>query len=155
MTNFPIDRADRRLLVALQRDASQTAQQLGEGLEMSASQAGRRKQRLESEQIIRGYQANLDPQKLGLSVQALVQVEMRLHNVEQAALFRALITDMPEVTSAWTLTGDADYVLRVFCTDLHALNHLIHHVLLAHQGVARVKSQIVMDQLKDDAPLPL
>ena len=155
MTNNAIDRADKRLLVALQQDASQTAQQLGDVLKMSASQAGRRKQRLESEHFIRGYQANLDPHKLGLTVQALVQVEMQVHDPEQAAGFRALITDLPEVTSAWTLTGDADYVLRVFCIDLQALNHLIHDVLLAHRGVARVKSQIVMDQFKNDSPLPL
>ena len=39
--------------------------------------------------------------------------------------------------------------------DLPALNALIHGVLLPHPAVARVQSQIVMDQLKSDAPLPI
>ena len=155
MNNSPIDQPDKRLLLALQLDATQTAQQLGDALNLSSSQAGRRKQRLENEQFIEAYQAKLDPQKLGLTVQALVQVEMRLHGTEHAENFRALIKDLPQVTSAWTLTGDADYLLRVYCKDLQGLNQLIHDVLLAHQGVAKVKSQIVMDQLKSDAPLPL
>jgi DNA-binding Lrp family transcriptional regulator len=52
------------------------------------------------------------------------------------------------------LTGDADYLLRAYCEDLNALNRLIHEVLLPHAAVSRVQSQIVMDQLKRDAPLP-
>jgi DNA-binding Lrp family transcriptional regulator len=52
------------------------------------------------------------------------------------------------------MTGDADYLLRVYCADLASLNDLIHNVLLPHPAVARVQSQIVMDQLKRDSPLP-
>ena len=74
---------------------------------------------------------------------------------EDAQSFARLLTTQPEVVSTWTLTGDADYLLRVYCADLAALNRLIHEVLLPHRAVARVQSQIVMDQLKHDAPLPL
>ena len=66
-----------------------------------------------------------------------------------------LIATLPEVISAWTLTGEADYLLRVWCADLPGLNRLIHERLLPHPAVARVQSQIVMDQLKADAPLPI
>ena len=52
------------------------------------------------------------------------------------------------------MTGDADYLLRVYCEDLPQLNRLIQDVLLPHPAIARVHSQIVMDQLKHDAPLP-
>ena len=61
----------------------------------------------------------------------------------------------PRITSAFTLTGEADYLLRVYCPDLAALNQLIHERILPHPAVARVQSQIVMDQLKPDAPLPV
>ena len=62
---------------------------------------------------------------------------------------------MPQVVAVWTMTGEADYLLRVWCADLAALNRLIHQEILAHPAVARVQSQIVMDQLKPDAPLPV
>jgi DNA-binding Lrp family transcriptional regulator len=91
---------------------------------------------------------------VGLGVQAFVQVQMARHSPDTARSFGALIALAPEVISAWTLTGEADYLLRVWCADLAALNRLIHQTLLPHPAVARVQSQIVMDQLKADAPLP-
>ena len=149
-----IDEIDSRLLAALQRDAHLTSQELGEMLNLSASQAGRRRQRLEAEGLIAGYAARLDPLRLGLAVQAFVQVQMARHGADTSAGFARLVATRPEIVSAWTLTGEADYLLRVYCSDLAALNRLIHQVLLAHSTVARVQSQIVMDQFKPDAPLP-
>jgi len=149
-----LDDTDLRLLSALQRDAHLTAQQLGETLHLSPSQAGRRRQRLESEGYIRGYTARVDPVRLGLNVQGFVQVHLGTHGPENTRSFSKLMTSRPEIVSVWTLTGDADYLLRVYCEDLPSLNRLIHEVLLPHPAVARVQSQIVMDQLKRDSPLP-
>jgi DNA-binding Lrp family transcriptional regulator len=105
--------------------------------------------------VIQGYRARLDPGKLGLAVQAFVQVQLARHGAQEGLEFARLLRTRPEITSAWTMTGEADYLLRVYCTDLTALNRLIHEVLLAHPVVARVHSQIVMDQPKADAPLPV
>ena len=149
-----LDETDTRLLAALQTDAHLTAQELGEMLNLSPSQAGRRRQRLEAEGFITGYAARLDAQKIGLSVQAFVQVQLSTHGPEQSKAFARLVRTRPEITSAWTMTGEADYLLRIYCAGLGALNTLIHEVLLPHPSVARVQSQIVMDQLKADAPLP-
>ena len=149
-----LDKTDTKLLSALQDDAHLTAQQLGDLLNLSPSQAGRRRQRLEAEGFIQGYAARLDPARIGLTVQGFVQVQLSTHGPDQSRGFARLITVRPEITSAWTLTGEADYLLRVYCADLPALNALIHDVLLPHPAVARVQSQIVMDQLKRDAPLP-
>lgn len=149
-----LDSTDTKLLAALQRDAHLTAQQLGDLLNLSASQAGRRRQRLETDGIIEGYSARLNPLRLGLAVQGFVQVQLATHGPEQAKSFARLVRTRTEITSAWTMTGEADYLLRLYCEDLSALNALIHDVLLPHPAVARIQSQIVMDQLKRDAPLP-
>lgn len=149
-----LDETDARLLAALQKDAHLTAMELGEMLHLSPSQAGRRRQRLEADGYIQGYSARLDPARLGLTVQGFVQVQLARHGAEQARSFASLVSTRPEITSAWTMTGEADYLLRVYCADLAALNSLLHDVLLTHPAVARVQSQIVMDQLKRDAPLP-
>lgn len=150
-----IDQTDKRLLAELQANAQLTAQELSERLNLSASQIGRRRQRLEAEGLIRGYGAKLDPARLDLNVQAFVQVQMTTHGAESTRQFSRLVSMQPEIVSAWTLTGEADYLLRVYCPDLAALNRLIHQILLAHPIVARVQSQIVMDQFKPDAPLPI
>lgn len=149
-----LDDTDKRLLAALQADAQLTAEALGQRLNLSPSQAGRRRQRLESAGYITGYVARLDPTRLGLAVQAFVQVEMASHAPDAARAFARLVHARPEIISAWTLTGASDYLLRIWCADLNGLNRLIHDVLLPHPSVARVQSQIVMNQLKADAALP-
>ena len=150
-----LDDIDLRLLTALQGDAHITADTLGGDLGLSASQIGRRRQRLEAAGLIEGYRARLNPAALGLDVQAFITVQMATHAPEKVQTFTRIVKLRPEITSAWTLTGDADYLLRVYCADLAGLNTLIHQVLLPHPAVARVQSQIVMDQLKADGPLPI
>ncbi|MDF1856857.1 Lrp/AsnC family transcriptional regulator [Pseudooceanicola sp.] len=150
-----LDETDKRLLAALQQNAQATAQDLGARLNLSASQAGRRRQKLEEAGFIQGYHARLDPARLGLAVQAFVQVQLGSHGPAQSRDFARMVATRPEITSAWTLTGESDYLLRVYCADLRALHVLIHEVLLAHQTVTRVQSQIVMDQFKQDAALPM
>ena len=149
-----LDATDCRLLAELQTNAMATAQDLGEALHLSPSQAARRRQRLEAEGYVTGYGARVCPGKVGLTVQAFVQVQMASHAPDAARSFGQLIASLPEVISAWTLTGEADYLLRVWCADLPDLNRLIHQCLLPHPAVARVQSQIVMDQFKADAALP-
>jgi DNA-binding Lrp family transcriptional regulator len=150
-----LDATDSHLLAALQANAQITAQDLGDLLGLSASQAARRRAKLESDGLITGYTAQLSPQKLGLTVQAFIQVHFAAHSPEAAKGFLRLISTLPEVVACWTLTGEADYLLRVWCADLPALNTLIHHRLLPNPSVARVQSQIVMDQPKPDAGLPV
>lgn len=150
-----LDDTDKRLLSELQKNAHLTAQELGEVLNLSASQAGRRRQRLEAEGYIINYRAGPNAEKIGLKIQAFVQVQTTAYTPEQAKSLSRLLHTRPEVVSGWTLTGEADYLLRVYCHDLQELNTLIHEVLLPHPAVARVQSQIVMDQIKQDAPLPV
>lgn len=150
-----MDKLDQSLLAHLQRNGQASAAELGETLGLSTSQAGRRRQRLESDGVITHYSARLNPEKLGLMVQAFIQIQLSQHGAETARSIARLIQTQPEITSAWTMTGEADYLLRVWTEDLPALNRLIHDTILAHPAVARVTSQVVMEQLKQDAPLPL
>ena len=150
-----LDPTDLKLLAALQRDSTLTAQDLGAALNMSASQAGRRRQRLESDGIIAGYRAQLNPEKVGLRVEAFIRIVMATHTAQNAQHFVRMTRTRPDIVGAWTLTGEADYLLRVYCADLAALNQLVQQVLLPHPAVSRVQSQIVMERVKPDAPLPL
>lgn len=150
-----MDATDRHLLRELQRDATQTAETLGRLAGLSASQAARRRARLEASGAVRAVQARLDPEALGLGVQAFVEVSLATHAPARAKDFLRRLEAEPRVASVWTLTGEADYLLRVWCADLHALNDLVHGVLLPHDAVSRVHSRIVMDQPKRDGPLPV
>ncbi|MCL4674807.1 MAG: Lrp/AsnC family transcriptional regulator [Pararhodobacter sp.] len=150
-----IDQVDSRILAAIQSNAMLTAHDLGALINLSPSQAARRRARLEAEGYVTHYAAQLDPERIGLRVQAFVQVQMATHTPERAKGFERVLQTQPDVVSVWTLTGEADYLLHVWCADLAALNDLIHGRLLPHPAVARVQSQIVMNQLKTFKGLPL
>lgn len=145
-----IDNMDKALLAAVQGNSQLTAQDLGELLNLSPSQAARRRQKLESEGYISGYRAHINAEKLGLQVQGFIQVQLSTHGPEQGRAFSRMLSTRPEIVAAWTLTGEADY----FCSDLKALNVLVQDILLPLPMVLRVQSRIVMDQIKADAPLP-
>lgn len=150
-----IDRFDLKLLAALQEDASQTNQELGEVIHLSASQVSRRRTRLEQEGVIRRYKAHLSPEHLGLGVTAFVGVSLSTHNRQNARLFRDLVRTMPNVQEAYAMTGDFDYMLKICVKDLKALGAVINEELLTHQSVQNVRSSIAMDTLRDDNHLPL
>ncbi|MEM8837620.1 MAG: Lrp/AsnC family transcriptional regulator [Pseudomonadota bacterium] len=150
-----LDPKDIQLLALLQLDGLTSSQELSEKLGMSASQIGRRRQRLEADGYIEKTPSRLNAAKLGLTVQAFIQIQTEAQTGETHQAVEQLTRRHPEIVAAWTLTGDADYIFRVYCKDLAALNRLIQEVLLPHPSIGRVHSQIVMDQIKDDTALPL
>jgi DNA-binding Lrp family transcriptional regulator len=125
-----MDSIDKQLLSLLQNNAHMTAQDISCRLNLSASQVNRRRQKLELDGYIYAYRAQVNAERLGLNVQAFVQVQLDRHGPENSQEFNRILSTSPEIISAWTLTGEADYLLRVYCLDLRDLNRLIHEVLL-------------------------
>ncbi|MEL7524813.1 MAG: Lrp/AsnC family transcriptional regulator [Pseudomonadota bacterium] len=149
------DGFDLKLLTALQENAALTNADLGDLIGLSASQVSRRRQKLEEAGVIRRYRAALDPEALGLTVTAYVGVTLGAHSRENARKFRNMVTAMPEVQEAYTLTGDVDYMLKIVVRDLKKLSRIINDDLLPQEAVQHVKSSIAMETLKDDNLLPL
>lgn len=150
-----LDPMDIKLLAALQGSAVHSAADLSKQLGMSASQIGRRRQRLEKEGFVDRVVFRLNPKVLGLDVQAFIQVQTDAQTGTTHKSIMALVNERPEIVAAWTLTGEADYIFRVFCASLPDLNDLIQTTLLPHPSIGRVQSQIVMGEMLDDTALPL
>lgn len=150
-----LDSLDIKLLSALQRAGQTSAADLAEHLGLSASQIGRRRQRLEQAGFIDHLVFRLNPKVLGLSVQAFIQIQTDAQTETAHQSILKLVNDQPEIVAAWTLTGEADYIFRVFCASLQDLNDLIQNTLLPHPSIGRVQSQIVLGELLDDTARPL
>ncbi|MCR0981935.1 Lrp/AsnC family transcriptional regulator [Roseomonas populi] len=150
-----LDAIDLRLLAALQEDGRLTNQQLGERAGLSPSQCSRRRTALEAAGIIRGYRAELAAEPLGLRLLVFVQVTLATHSRDNAQRFRDLVARLEEVQEAYAMTGDADYLLKAVVGDLKDLSALVNDVLLPHESVARVRSSIVLERLKESGRLPL
>jgi DNA-binding Lrp family transcriptional regulator len=150
-----LDAFDVRLLAALQDNGRLTNQELAERIGLSASQCSRRRAALEAAGLIRGYRAELAAEALGFELLVFIQVTLAAHSGDNAQRFRRLVADLDEVQEAHAVSGDNDYLLKAVLPDLKSLSVLINDVLLPHQSVARVRSSIVLDRLKETTRLPL
>lgn len=150
-----VDSFDLKMLTALQDDGRLTNQQLADSVGLSASQCSRRRMRLEDEKVISGYHADLAPEALGFGVVAFIQVTLATHSPDNSKRFRTLVQRVDEIQEAYSLTGDADYVLKAILRDLKGLSNLVNDVLMPHQSVAHVRSSIVLDRIKETSKLPL
>jgi DNA-binding Lrp family transcriptional regulator len=150
-----VDAFDLKILAALQDDGRLTNQQLADIAGLSASQCSRRRMRLEQDQVIAGYHADLSGEALGFNVIAFIQITLATHSPDNAARFRALVDRVAEIQEAFSLTGDADYLLKAVLRDLKGLSEIVNNVLMPHPSVAHVRSSIVLDRLKQSGKLPL
>src|ERR1700750_1387735 len=132
------DAFDLKMLAALQDDGRLTNQELADRVGLSASQCSRRRMRLEGEKVIAGYHADLAGETLGFNLISFIHITLATHSPDNSRKFRALVGRVDEIQEAYSLTGDADYVLKAVLRDLKGLSHLVNDVLMAHQSVAHV-----------------
>lgn len=152
---IPVDTFDLKILAALQDDGRLTNQQLADVAGLSASQCSRRRMRLEEAEVISGYHADLSSEALGFNVIAFIHITLATHSPDNAKKFRALVNRTDDIQEAYSLTGDADYLLKAVLRDLKSLSDIVNNVLMPHQSVAHVRSSIVLDRLKQTSRLPL
>jgi len=150
-----IDAFDRAILDALQRDGAMTNAALAEVVNLSASQCSRRRSALETAGLITGYTARLDAGKLGLGLRAMVRVNLKDHAQGPDNDFAGFLERAPEVASAFSVSGDADYILDIRVRDLDAFADFIHARLLPDPRVSQVRSEIVLKTMKDRGALDL
>jgi len=150
-----LDRTDLRLLAVLQSEGRITNAELAERVSLSPSACLRRLQRLEADQVITGYAAQIDPQAVGLGLQAFVRVQLVKHEADVIERFVERVSGWDEVVACHALTGDMDYLMHVYVADLeHFSRFLLDHLLNA-SGVADVNSSFVLRTVKRSPSLPL
>jgi len=155
MSDVELDPYDLRILDALQRNGSIGNAALSEIVHLSASQCSRRRAALERSGVIEGYRACLSAAKLGQKLRAIVRLNITKHEHEANETLSKWMAGQPEIQSAFSLSGDADYLLMVRVTDLEAFSDFVHSKLLRQPLVAQVRSEIVLKTLKDSPVLQL
>ena len=149
MTRKPLDSYDVRILDALQRDGSLSNGALAEIVHLSASQCSRRRAALEVAGVIERYRACLNAGALGLKLHAIVRLNLKDHDQGADATLSKWLSDQPEIQSAFSLSGDADYILTIWVEDLETFSSFVHDKLLKQPQIAHVRSEFVLKTLKD------
>lgn len=150
-----LEEQDRRILRALQTNARISNQELAERTGMSASACWRRVRALEAAGILRGYAALIDEKRAGLGFQAIVHVTLTRHEHGHVETFIAEVRRRAEVLDCFATTGEADYHLRVLCADLDAYNLFLEGFLFKLPGIAHVRTNLVLKDIKHETAIPV
>lgn len=149
------DRATRLILQALQADARQSTQALADQVGLSATPVWRRIKELEERGVIRRQVVLVDREQLGLSICVLANVSLVRHSEGAVEAFEAMVRASPEIIECQAITGEADYVIKVVAPDMKAYDQFLQHKIFKVSGVASVRSNVVLREVKYETALPV
>lgn len=155
MPTMTLDATDLRILDVLQNDCRISNIDLAKQVHLSASPTLTRVRSLETQQIISGYVALVDPQALGLKVNVFIQVRLEKQEAAALACFENAVSQFDEVMEVYLMTGDEDYLLRLVVADIQALERFILQHLTTIPGIKNIRSSFALKQVKYKTALPL
>ena len=150
-----LDAVGARILEIIQEDASLSVAEIAERVGLSSSPCWRRIKRLEDDGIIQRRVTILDREKLGLTFEVYCTVKLSLPTKANLETFERAVMEWPEVAQCSTVTGAADYELRIVTRDMHAFDDFLRDKMLNLGLVSNIESRIVIRGVKTSTSLPL
>jgi Lrp/AsnC family transcriptional regulator len=149
-----MDRIDRKILDALQRDATLSLAQLADRVGLSQTPCWKRVQKLEQAGVLLGRVAILRPEALGLGLTVFVSIEAPDHSAAWREHFAATVSAMPEVMDLYRMAGEVDYQLRVVVHDMAAYD-AFYKRLTGAVALKNVTSRFAMERIKASTAYPI
>lgn len=153
MTTKTLDNVDKRILRALQKDASLSQRDLAEQVGLSQNSCWRRLKRLQDDGVIRGQTVRLDLKALELDLTVFVMVRTRHHSAEWLDRFRSSVLAIENVIDFFRLAGDYDYMLKIVARDVADFDR-IYQKLITRTDLDTVTSYIAMEAIADSRSVP-
>lgn len=150
-----LDRIDLRILQVLQEDGRISNLKLAEAVALSPTAVLARVQRLTRDGFIVGYEARLDPVKLGVGMLVFVEVLLDRTTPNVFEAFKASVQVHPQILECHMVAGGFDYLLKTRMSDMQAYRDFAGTVLWQLPGVRETRTYAVMEEVKSTARLPL
>ena len=150
-----LDAVDAMILDLIQHDAGLSVAEIAERVGLSSSPCWRRIKRLEDAGVIQRRVTILDREKLGLGFEVYCTAKLSLPTKDNLEAFEAAIDGWSEVVQCATVTGSADYELRIITRDMNAFDAFLREKLLSLGLVSNVESRIVIRGVKNSTAVPL
>ena len=155
MLMSPLDRIDFDILRLLQNDARLSNKELATAVRLAPSSCHERLKRLRSSGVLRGAHADIDPRALGLSLEALMFIELAKHERAVVDKFLNDTESIPEVRRVFLVAGRYDLVVHVAVRDIDHLKNLAFDRFTNQPAVVRIETSIVFDsRVRYELPLP-
>ena len=154
MENFKtLDRIDRRILEEVQQDGRISIVDLAEKVNLTKTPCLNRLRRLEKHGFIRGYRADLDPQRVAQGHLVYVQVKLESTAQEMLDNFNRAVRDIPDILACHMMAGGYDYLLKIRCRDMAAYRSLLGDVISYLPGVQQTSTFPVIEEVKESGLL--
>jgi Lrp/AsnC family leucine-responsive transcriptional regulator len=150
-----LDKIDQRILRLLQSDGRISNQRLAEEVHLSPTAVLERVKRLTREGYILGYQARLNPQKLGAGMLVFVEVVLDRTTPDVMHSFKAAVQARPEIQECHLVAGGFDYLIKIRVADMQAYRDLLASVMWSLPGVRETHTYAVMEEVKHSSDLPV
>jgi DNA-binding Lrp family transcriptional regulator len=148
MAFMDLDRIDCDILTLLQKDARLSNKELAAAVGLAPSSCLARVQHLRAEGVLRGAHAEVDPQALGVGLQALIAVQLRQHSRAQVKAFWKHALGLPEVLAVFHVAGTHDFQVHVAVRDAHHLRDLALDAFTTRSEVAHIQTSLIFEWAK-------
>lgn len=151
----PVDKIDLRILRVLQADGRISNLKLADEVHLSPTAVLERVRRLQRDGYILGYEAKLNPAKLGAGLLVFIEIllDRTVHDVMDT--FKAAVQVRPEILEAHLVAGGFDYLLKTRVSDMAAYRQFIGSVIWTLPGVRETRTYAVMEEVKNSTRLPV
>ena len=150
-----LDRTDLKILRCLQEDGRISNLKLAHSVALSPTAVLARVQRLGKEGFILGYEARLNPLKLGAGMMVFVEVLLDRTTPNVFEAFKAAVQVRAEIMECHMVAGGFDYLLKTRMADMAAYREFAGTVLWQLPGVRETRTYAVMEEIKNTTRLPL
>jgi len=150
-----IDRIDRKILVALQRNNRVPNLELAELVGLSPPACLKRVKRLREEEIIVGDVSIINPELAGNTMTLIVSVEMERDRADIYQVFRKSILNAPEVTQCYQISGSYDFMLVVTVKDIQGYEHFVERVLHKDLNIRKFHTSVSLRTVKFSTEIEL
>ena len=155
METHQLDKTDLQLLKILQENGRISIKELAQRVHLSPTPVFDRIRRLESTGVIERYTAVLNAAKLGQGFIVFCSVRLRRMGKDIANDFVERVKDIPEVAECYNISGEFDYLLKIYAPDMQYYNEFCINVLGTIESLGSIQSSFVMNPVKTSVGLPL
>jgi DNA-binding Lrp family transcriptional regulator len=149
-----LDKIDLKILKILQENSKITNLDLSKKIGLSPAPTLERVKKLETSEIIESYHAKVNPQTIGLKVKTFVLVSLAWQKENALNNFLKKISEIDEIVECYIITGEADFLIKIICSDIPSYEQLLFKTLSQIEEIERLKTLMTLSTVKDSKVLP-
>lgn len=150
-----LDKIDLQILKILQQNGRITNLQLSNEIGLSPAPTLERVRKLENAAYIKSYHALVDEELLGLGIKTFIQVQLDFHKNNTIQIFLDEVKEIKEITECHHVTGQCDFLLKVYVKDIKAYERLIMDKISRISVVKTFQTMMIMSTSKKEPIVPL